>query len=76
MEETLDISYGEFRERQGEPIVVLEKGVPCPANKVAWVKQVSQPRFQININLNQKKGRCRLFSTDLTEKYVQFNKTE
>ncbi len=76
VEEMLDISYGEYRDREGNPIVVLEKGVPHPANKDAWLKQVSQPRFQININLNQKKGRCRLFSTDLTEKYVKFNKSE
>lgn len=75
-EEKIDLSYGKFRDRLEKPVVVLKKGTPIPANKELWQQQVSQPRFQIDINLNQGKGRCRLFSTDITDKYVNFNKTE
>ena len=75
-EDKIDLSYGQFRDRSEKPVAVLEKGTPLPANKKGWLQRVSLPRFQISLNLNQGKGRCRLFSTDITDKYVNFNKTE
>ncbi len=75
-EDIIDLSYGKFRDRGKKQVSVLEKGILLAANKKEWSQQVSQPRFQISLNLNQGKGRCRLFSTDLTDKYVSFNKTE
>ncbi len=75
-EEKIDLSYGEFMDRNKKPVAVLENGIPLPTNKNGWLEQVSRPRFQINLHLNQGKGRCRLFSTDITDKYVNFNKTD
>ena len=75
-EDKIDLSYGQFRDHSEKPVAVLEKGTPLPANKKEWLQRVSLPRFQISLNLNQGKGRCRLFSTDITDKYVNFNKTE
>jgi len=67
-EELLDISYDE--------VPALIKGVPQEENKAQWKAIVSKQRFRITINLNQGKGNFRLLASDLSEAYVDFNKSE
>ena len=64
----IDISY------DGVPALV--GGDPVPENKPKWKKVVSKPRFTIRINMHQGDGNFRLRASDLTEDYVDFNKSE
>ncbi|MGB0743468.1 MAG: bifunctional glutamate N-acetyltransferase/amino-acid acetyltransferase ArgJ [Opitutales bacterium] len=66
--EQLDIHY--------DDVSALIQGVPQDANLPQWKQIVSQKRFRITINLNQ--GNCdfRLLTSDLSEAYVDFNKSE
>ena len=41
-----------------------------------WKRIVSKKRFRITLNLNQGKGEFRLLTSDLSEAYVDFNKSE
>ena len=67
-EESLDIYYDE--------VPALIKGVPQEENKDQWKAIVSKKRFRITLNLNQGKGDFRLLTCDLSEAYVDFNKSE
>lgn len=67
-ETRLDISYDEV------PAVV--QGRPLPANKPLWKQVVSQRRFAVRLNLNLGTGTYRLLTADLSEAYVNFNKSE
>lgn len=51
-------------------------GRPLHENKSRWKQIVRASRFCININLNLGEGAFRLLTTDLTENYVRFNKSE
>jgi glutamate N-acetyltransferase / amino-acid N-acetyltransferase len=66
----LDILYGDI------PAVV--SGEPVHANKPRWKEYVRARRFSITIRLNVPggEGAFRLLTTDLTESYVRFNKSE
>lgn len=64
----VDISYGN--------VPALVSGDPIPENKPRWKEVVSNPRFSIKINMGQGEGSYRLRATDLTEGYVDFNKSE
>lgn len=64
----IDISYNDTP--------ALIGGDPVPENKPLWKEIVSRPRFSIRVNLHQGDGAFRLRSTDLTEGYVDFNKSE
>lgn len=64
----IDISY--------DDVPALVSGNPIPANKPKWKEVVSKPRFSIKINLHQGDGNFRLRASDLTEGYVDFNKSE
>ena len=64
----IDISYNDTP--------ALVGGDPVPENKPLWKEIVSGSRFSIKINLHQGDGSFRLRSTDLTEGYVDFNKSE
>ena len=64
----IDISY--------DDTPALIGGDPVPENKPLWKEIVSRSRFSIKINLHQGDGQFRLRSTDLTEGYVDFNKSE
>ena len=55
---------------------VLLGGHPQDANLQQWKEIVAKNRFRITLNLNQGKGRFRLLTTDLSEAYVQFNRSE
>jgi len=54
----------------------LLQGEPQTRNRRKWQSVVERERFSICLNLNQGKGSCQLLSTDLTEGYVDFNKSE
>lgn len=64
----IDISY--------DDTPALVGGDPVPGNKPLWKAIVSRRRFSIRIDLHQGDGAFRLRSTDLTEGYVDFNKSE
>ena len=64
----IDISYGD--------IPALVSGDPIPENKPQWKEVVSKPRFSIKIDMHQGEGKYRLRASDLTEGYVDFNKSE
>lgn len=67
-ESRLDITYDEV------PAVV--QGRPLPANKPLWKQVVTQRRFTVRLNLNLGTGTYRLLTADLSEAYVNFNKSE
>jgi glutamate N-acetyltransferase/amino-acid N-acetyltransferase len=67
-EELLDIHYDE--------VPALVKGVPQDSKKTQWKEIVSKKRFRITINLNQGDADYRLLTSDLSEAYVNFNKSE
>lgn len=63
-----DLSYNE--------VPAVEKGKPFPMNKAKWKEIVSQKAFEIKINLNLGKGSAIIWSNDLSEEYVNYNKSE
>ncbi|HKK17178.1 MAG TPA: bifunctional glutamate N-acetyltransferase/amino-acid acetyltransferase ArgJ [Opitutales bacterium] len=67
-EELLDIHYDE--------IPTLIKGIPREENKALWKEIVSRKRFRITVNLNLGDCSFRLLTSDLSEAYVDFNKSE
>ena len=67
-EEKLDLSYDE------SPVLV--QGVAQDQNLPRWKEIVKQPRFRVSLNLNQGSGTYRLLASDLTEGYVNYNKSE
>ncbi len=67
-EDKLDLDY--------DTTPVLRAGRPVWENKDAWKAVVSKPRFSVRMNLNLGKAHFRLLSTDLSEAYVNFNKSE
>ena len=67
-EELLDIHYND--------VPALIKGVPQEQNQPQWKAVVSDNRFRITVNLNQGNADYRLLTSDLSEAYVNFNKSE
>lgn len=67
-EELLDIHYDE--------VPALIQGVPQEEQQALWKEIVSKKRFRITINLNQGNNSFRLLTSDLSEAYVDFNKSE
>ncbi len=67
-EETFDIHY--------DDVPALLGGKPQDSNIAQWKAIVSKKRFRITLNLNQGKGNFRLLTSDLSEAYVDFNKSE
>lgn len=57
-------------------VPVLANGLPVLENKPLWKKAVSNRRFTITLSLNQGNGSANLLTTDLTEAYVNYNKSE
>jgi len=67
-EARLDIAYDDV------PAVV--QGRPLPENKPRWKEVVTRRRFAVRLNLNLGPAAFRLLTTDLSEAYVNFNKSE
>ncbi len=59
-----------------DDVAVLRQGEPRIRNSEKWRKIVGRDRFSIHMNLNQGDGSCQVLSSDLTEGYVDFNKSE
>ncbi|MEZ5274930.1 MAG: bifunctional glutamate N-acetyltransferase/amino-acid acetyltransferase ArgJ [Opitutaceae bacterium] len=67
-EDKLDIDY--------EDVPAVVGGQPQPARKPEWKAIVAKRRFRITVRLNLGSGRFRLLASDLTDGYVNFNKSE
>lgn len=57
-------------------VPALIGGRPQDENIPKWKEIVSKKRFRITLNLNQGEGSYRLLTSDLSEAYVDFNKSE
>ncbi|MGE9292379.1 MAG: bifunctional glutamate N-acetyltransferase/amino-acid acetyltransferase ArgJ [Puniceicoccales bacterium] len=68
VEEKLDMFYDE--------IPVIDQGTPLHDNLPQWKEAVSKKHFTITLNLNLGPAAYHLLSADLSEGYVQFNKSE
>ena len=51
-------------------------GKPLPENKPRWKAVVTQRRFAVRIHLHLGEATFRLLTTDLSEAYVNYNKSE
>lgn len=67
-EDRLDIDYGD--------IPAMIGGRPQHDRKPEWKRVVSAPRFTITIRLNLGSGQFRIRASDLTDGYVNFNRSE
>jgi glutamate N-acetyltransferase/amino-acid N-acetyltransferase len=67
-EASFDIHY--------DDVAALISGKPQDQNLSKWKDIVSKQRFRITLNLNQGDGQYRLLTSDLSEAYVNFNKSE
>jgi len=66
--EQLNLDYG--------TIPVLRNGVPLEKNLPLWREEVANREFSIRLDLGMGKGSFQLLTADLTEGYVNFNKSE
>ena len=64
----VDLDYNE--------VPALQKGEPIVGNKSQWKEIVSAKEFTITLNLNQGKSTVEIWTNDLSEEYVNFNKSE
>jgi glutamate N-acetyltransferase/amino-acid N-acetyltransferase len=55
---------------------VLLNGIPLIENKTSWKEIVSSEEFTISLELNMGKAEGEIWSNDLSEEYVNFNKSE
>ena len=67
-EDALDLHY--------DDVPALIGGMPREENTEQWRAIVARNRFRVTLNLNRGAGRFRLLTTDLSEAYVAFNKSE
>ncbi len=68
------LAYADSAEHK--PVPVFADGVAEPRNKPRWKKIVARPRFTIRLGLGAGRQTYRLLASDLTEGYVNFNKSE
>jgi glutamate N-acetyltransferase / amino-acid N-acetyltransferase len=66
--EKLDMFYDET------PVIL--NGLPLIENKTSWKEIVSSEEFSISLELNMGKAEGEIWSNDLSEEYVNFNKSE
>jgi glutamate N-acetyltransferase / amino-acid N-acetyltransferase len=59
-----------------DDVAALISGKPQDSNLSKWREIVLKKRFRITLNLNQGDGSYRLLTSDLSEAYVNFNKSE
>jgi glutamate N-acetyltransferase/amino-acid N-acetyltransferase len=59
-----------------DDVPALNKGEPVQENKDRWKDVVSAKDFSISLNLNLGSGESEIWSNDLSEEYVNFNKSE
>ena len=59
-----------------DDVPALNKGEPIQENKDRWKNVVSAKDFSISLDLNLGNGESEIWSNDLSEEYVNFNKSE
>ena len=67
-EQRLDIYY--------DDVPAVLGGKPLPENKPRWKQVVKAARFTVRLRLNLGEARFRLLAADLTDGYVNYNKSE
>lgn len=72
-EDTIHLSYGLDADHW---VSVFDKGFVHLENKPLWESIVRQKTFCIRIDLGQGSARFKLWATDLTDGYVNFNRSE
>jgi N-acetylglutamate synthase/N-acetylornithine aminotransferase len=55
---------------------VLLSGTPTIENKTKWKEIVSSDEFTISLDLKRGNAQGEIWSNDLSEEYVNFNKSE
>ncbi len=76
-ENNISLHYRSYPANSGnKPIPVITKGRKFDKYKPRWRAIVKNRRFSVLFNLNEGKASFRLLSTDLTEGYVNYNKSE
>ena len=73
-EEQLELFYRASPEVEAAPVFL--RGNAVHENLAQWKEIVRRKEFLIELNLHLGEGSARLWSTDLTEAYVHFNKSE
>ena len=64
----LDLFYDE--------VPALLSGEPIVGNKSQWQEIVAKKEFTITLDLKIKKGTAEIWTNDLSEEYINFNKSE
>ena len=59
-----------------DKIPVLLQGEPVISNKSQWKEIVTKNSFSIKLNLNLGDAKSEIWTNDLSEEYVNFNKSE
>ena len=59
-----------------DDVPALINGKPQDERLAEWKAIVAKKRFRITLDLNQGNGNYRLLTSDLSEAYVDFNKSE
>lgn len=59
-----------------DSVPALVKGIAIEENLPQWKAVVEKDQFEIKLNLNQGDGSFKLLTSDLSEAYVDFNKSE
>lgn len=72
-EQTIQLWYAA---PEGEPVPVFLKGNLVQSNLDSWKAIVSARRFRVIADLGSGSAAARVWSTDLTPEYVNFNKSE
>jgi len=67
-ETKFDLSYGDI------PVVI--QGTPVDDNLAQWKAYVAQKKFAVNLDVHAGKAAFTLLASDLTEGYVNYNKSE
>jgi glutamate N-acetyltransferase/amino-acid N-acetyltransferase len=66
-----------YADEEGTVLVpAFQKCVVLEENLDQWKQIVAEDKFRIIVDLGKGSGTCRIWSTDLTEGYVDFNKSE
>jgi glutamate N-acetyltransferase/amino-acid N-acetyltransferase len=73
-EDSVQVSYADAT--GGEPVPAFSKGTIHEDKIGEWKGIVAAAEFRIHIHLGRGSSSCRIWSTDLTEGYVNFNKSE
>jgi glutamate N-acetyltransferase/amino-acid N-acetyltransferase len=73
-EDSVQVSYAAAG--GAAPVPVFTRGMIHEGKLGEWKAIVANAEFRILVDLGQGEGTCRVWSTDLTEGYVNFNKSE